>query len=175
MVANIEESEDGKQISNYTSGSKEEDSTTKKLNNVNKRRRRALIVEDDSDKYCDGEQINNDASGSIEKNSATMKGRPLNKRRLRALIVEDDTDEDGKENNKKKAKEFGAKPNKRLCVPKDAVVVYDFAKKEYAVEQAIKTATRLGKNYLEKERLDQKRSNNLLRNKPYMIRKDCPK
>ena len=60
MVANIEELEDGKQISNYTSGSKEEDSTTKKLNNVNKRRRRALIVEDDSDKYCDGEQINND-------------------------------------------------------------------------------------------------------------------
>jgi len=153
MVANIEESEDGKQISNYTSGSKEEDSTTKKLNNVNKRRRRALIVEDDSDKYCDGEQINNDASGSIEKNSATMKGRPLNKRRRRAIIVEDDTDEDGKENNKKKAKEFGAKPNKRLCVPKDAVVVYDFAKKEYAVEQAIKTATRLGKKLFGKRKI----------------------
>ena len=78
MVANIEELEDGKQISNYTSGSKEEDSTTKKLNTLNKRRHRALIVEDDSDKDCDGEQINNDTSGSIEKDSATTKGRPLN-------------------------------------------------------------------------------------------------
>jgi len=60
MVANIEELEDGKQISNYISGSKEKDSTTRELSAINKRRRRALIVEDDSDKDCDGEQINND-------------------------------------------------------------------------------------------------------------------
>ena len=78
MVANIEELEDGKQISNYISGSKEKDSTTRELSTINKRRRRALIVEDDSDKDCDDEQINNDTSGSIEKNSATTKGRPLN-------------------------------------------------------------------------------------------------
>ena len=67
MVANIEELEDGKQISNYISGSKEKDSTTRELGTINKRRRRALIVEDDSDKDCDGEQINNDTSGSTKK------------------------------------------------------------------------------------------------------------
>ena len=47
MVANIEELEDGKQISNYISGSKEKDSTTRELSTINKRRRRTLIVEDD--------------------------------------------------------------------------------------------------------------------------------
>jgi len=150
MVANIEELEDGKQITNYISGSKEKDSTTRELSTINKRRRRALIVEDDSDKDCDGEQINNDTSGSTKKVSATRKVSRLNKRRRRALIVEDDSDEDLRENNKKD-KKSGAKPNKRVRVPKDADVDYDLAKKEYTVEQAIKTATRLSKKLFGKK------------------------
>lgn len=115
---------------------------------INKRRRRAHIDDDDSEEdftVSNCQKNSNDLVESKGKLSSRRKVNLKKRRRGRFEIVEEDSKEDCAGKYKKKVKIAGTKSKRRVHLPKDIIIDEDLAKKKYAVEEAIKSATRLRK------------------------------